>query len=59
MLLPWAEYWYNIAYHHCGGLTPFEVLVYGRDPQSVKYVPDSKDPILVLDQLITKGCCPW
>lgn len=30
-LLPWAEFWYNTAYHNSSGMTPFKV-VYGKDP---------------------------
>ncbi|KAL4290327.1 hypothetical protein GQ457_14G018800 [Hibiscus cannabinus] len=32
--LPWAEYWYNTAYQHSAGLTPFKAL-YGRDPPTM------------------------
>lgn len=42
-LLPWAELWYNIVFHHNLGATPFEI-VYGRlPPTTVPYHPgDSK-----------------
>ncbi|GKD49208.1 ty3-gypsy retrotransposon protein [Tanacetum coccineum] len=32
--LPWAEFWYNSAFHTSIGMTPFKAL-YGRDPPSV------------------------
>ncbi|KAL4378379.1 hypothetical protein GQ457_02G014110 [Hibiscus cannabinus] len=36
--LPWAEYWYNTAFHASAGMTPFRAL-YGRDPPTlVSYV---------------------
>jgi len=32
--LPWAEFWYNIAYQTSAGMTPFQI-VYGRLPPSL------------------------
>lgn len=32
--LPWAEFWYNIAYQTSVGMTPFHI-VYGRLPPSL------------------------
>lgn len=34
ILLPWAELWYNTAYHNSISMTPFQV-VYGRDPPAL------------------------
>lgn len=48
-LLPWAELWYNIAYHHSLGMTPFEV-VYGRAPPAVMPYQSSDSRVEVVDQ---------
>lgn len=38
-LLPWAELWYDTAFHHSLGTTPFEI-VYGRPlPSLAPYRP--------------------
>lgn len=53
--MPWAEYWYNTAYHSSLGMTPFKA-VYGRDPPTlVKYVPTGNDPISIHDQLLQRN----
>jgi len=53
-LLPWAEYWYNTAYHTSIGMTPFRV-VYGREPpQLLRYTPNSHDVIAVQEQLMLR-----
>jgi len=52
--LPWAEYWYNTAYHTSACMTPFKAM-YGRDPpQLLKYVPNANDPISVKEQWLTR-----
>lgn len=33
-LLPWAELWYNTAFHHSAGTSPFEI-VYGQPPPTL------------------------
>ena len=39
--LPWAEWWYNTAYHSALKMTPFEAL-YGYAPPAIKpYIPGS------------------
>lgn len=49
--LPWAEYWYNIAFHRSIGMTPFKVL-YGRDPPTLtRYNPSAIDPLDLQKQL--------
>ncbi|WVZ26157.1 hypothetical protein V8G54_004701 [Vigna mungo] len=50
-LLPWAEFWYNSAFHNSLQTTPFKV-VYGRDPPAIlKYTRDPKDPPSVQELL--------
>lgn len=49
--LPWAEYWYNIAFHTSAGITPFKAL-YGRDPPSLtRYTVNTADPLDLQEQL--------
>ncbi|KAL6200094.1 hypothetical protein ACLB2K_029876 [Fragaria x ananassa] len=39
--LPWAEYWYNTAFHSAIGMTPFKA-PYGYDPRPIQsYTPGS------------------
>ncbi|KAE9590387.1 putative ribonuclease H-like domain-containing protein [Lupinus albus] len=53
-LLPWAEYWYNIAYHTSIGMSPFKA-VYGRDPPKlIRYAPTSEEPLAVQEQLLQR-----
>lgn len=49
--LPWAEYWYNTAFHTSAGMTPFKAL-YDRDPPSVtRYDINVSDPPDLQQQL--------
>ncbi|WMV51993.1 hypothetical protein MTR67_045378 [Solanum verrucosum] len=46
-MLPWAEFWYNTAFHSFAGVTPFQVL-YGREPPTIsRYVLGSAADDLV------------
>lgn len=41
--LPWAQLWYNSAFHSSESMAPFKV-VYGRDsPQLIPYCSNDKD----------------
>jgi len=45
--LPWAQYWYNTAYHCSAEITPFQI-VYGRVPPAIiAYNGNDNDPIEV------------
>ena len=46
--LPWAEYWYNTAYHSSTGMTPFQAL-YGRLPPSIPKYYNGSSPVDELD----------
>lgn len=37
-LLPWAELWYNSAYHHSLGATPFEIVYDRPSPTILPYM---------------------
>jgi hypothetical protein len=58
--LPWAEFWYNTAYHMSLGMTPFKAL-YGRDPptlakpaHSTEDSPDVTTQLAERDDLLAK-----
>lgn len=43
-LLPWAQFWYNTAFHCSVGMTPFQI-VYGRKPPTLlTYYSNDNDP---------------
>ena len=49
--LPWAEYWYNTAFHSAIGMSPFKAL-YGYEPPQVQsYTPGSTSVVSVDAQL--------
>jgi len=33
-MLPWAQYWYNFAFRHSMGMSPYQA-VYGKPPPSL------------------------
>lgn len=47
--LPWAEFWYNTAYHASIGMTPFQAL-YGRLPPSIPHYQVGSSPVHENDQ---------
>jgi len=50
-LLPWAAYWYNIAFHSAIGMTPYRA-VFGCDPPKIlRYNPNPSDEPTVRQQL--------
>uniref|UniRef100_A0A6N2LI73 Integrase catalytic domain-containing protein n=1 Tax=Salix viminalis TaxID=40686 RepID=A0A6N2LI73_SALVM len=51
-LLPWAEYWYNTAYHSSSGMTPFQAL-YGRLPPPIPHYDSGFSPVNEVDQQLT------
>lgn len=48
-LLPWAEFWYNTAYHASTGMSPFQAL-YGRPPPMIPYYQLGSSPVNEVDQ---------
>ncbi|MCI11779.1 transposon Tf2-1 polyprotein, partial [Trifolium medium] len=49
--LPWAEFWYNTAYHMNLGMTPFKAL-YGREaPTIVRALASETDPVEIREKL--------
>ncbi|RZC16380.1 putative isoaspartyl peptidase/L-asparaginase 3 [Glycine soja] len=53
-LLPWAEFWYNTAYHNNSGMTPFKV-VYRRDlPKLTRDTADQSCSMSVKEQLMLR-----
>lgn len=48
-LLPWAEFWYNTAYHSSTGMTPFQAL-YGRLPPTIPHYHVGISPVHEVDQ---------
>ena len=52
--LPWAEYWYNTAFHSAIAMTPFKAL-YGYEPAAVRaYEPRSSATEAVNEQMQTR-----
>jgi len=50
-MLPWAQYWYNFAFHHSMGMSPYQV-VYGKPPPSlIRYKYSEYDPSAIQDSL--------
>ncbi|KAL6349709.1 hypothetical protein AAG906_041116 [Vitis piasezkii] len=48
-LLPWAEFWYNTAYHASTGMSPFQAL-YGRPPPMIPHYQLGSSPVNEVDQ---------
>ncbi|KAA8520754.1 hypothetical protein F0562_014974 [Nyssa sinensis] len=51
-LLPWAEFWYNTAYHASIRMTPFQAL-YGRLPPTIPQYQVGNPPVHEVDQNLT------
>ena len=52
--LPWAEFWYNIAYHTSAGVTPI-LVVYGRQPPTVSlFIPTLAADAELATNLLTR-----
>ncbi|MCH95015.1 Ty3/gypsy retrotransposon protein, partial [Trifolium medium] len=52
--LPWAEFWYNAAFHTSLGMTPFKAL-YGRDPPTLIRQPhNAQDASEISEQLANR-----
>ena len=52
--LPWAEYWYNTAFHTSIGMTSF-LANYGHDPPTVaRYIPFSVSNSDLADTLLNR-----
>lgn len=49
LYLPWAEYWYNTAYHVSTGMTLFQAL-YGRLPPSIPRYFMGQSPVNEIDK---------
>jgi len=53
-LLPWAQLWYNTAWQHSLGTTPFKA-VYGRDPPLITRYQVSSSDSPVVQNLLQNG----
>lgn len=51
--LPWAEFYYNTAYHQSIKTTPFK-LVYGRDPPHLKLYSPGDTVVQSVDDLLAE-----
>jgi len=52
-MLPWAQYWYNSAFHHSTGMSPYQA-VYSKPPPSlIRYEYNEDDPPTLQDSLRT------
>ncbi|WVZ24469.1 hypothetical protein V8G54_003013 [Vigna mungo] len=50
-MLPWAQYWYNSAFHHSMGMSPYQA-VYGKLPPSlIRYEYNEADPPALQESL--------
>ncbi|KAL5779345.1 hypothetical protein ACOSQ2_010082 [Xanthoceras sorbifolium] len=49
--LPWAEYWYNTAYHASTGMTLFQAL-YGRLPPNISHYEVGSSTVNEVDQAL-------
>ncbi|WVZ04846.1 hypothetical protein V8G54_018192 [Vigna mungo] len=59
-MLPWAQYWYNTAFHHSMGMSPYQA-VYGKPPPSLiqyeyneEYPPALQNSLQSRDALLNK-----